>query len=279
MPKTPSSVFACGLVAATVLAGCAEGSPERERVLLVTTTSVEGSGLLDEVLEAYHAAQNRYRLAPTAVGSGAALQMGRRGDADILITHDPAGERAFAEAGFAVDQGPVMMNHFLIAGPPGDAARVVGAAGLEAALRGIADAGARFVSRGDDSGTHARERELWRGAGLAPWQDRPDWYVEAGTGMAETLQMASQLGAYTLTDRGTFLHLRGSLDLRPLVERGAKLENHYTYTLPRDAANVEGARDFLAWLTGPGQALIRSYGTDRFGEPLFVPTAAPDSVG
>ena len=279
MPKTLTPALVCALLSGPLLAGCAEGAPERERVLLVTTTSVEASGLLNEVLEAYHAAQDRYRLAPTAVGSGAALEMGKRGDADVLVTHDPAGERAFAEGGFAAEQGRVMMNRFLIAGPAADPAGVAGAGGPEAALRGIADAGARFVSRGDDSGTHTRERELWRAAGLAPWEGRPDWYVEAGTGMGETLQMAGQLGAYTLTDRGTFLHLRGSLDLRPLLERGSMLENHYTYTLPLDPANPDGARDFVAWLTGPGQAVIARYGVERFGEALFVPAAARASGG
>lgn len=267
-------VLAGAVLAATVLAGCASPGQDRERVLLVTTTSVEASGLLDQILGAYHAAQDRYRLAPTAVGSGAALEMGRRGDADLLLTHDPSGERRFSDDGLAAAKGPVMMNRFLIAGPAADPAGVAGTDDPADALGRIAAAEARFVSRGDDSGTHTRERDLWRAAGLAPWETRPDWYVEAGTGMGETLQMANQLGAYTLADRGTYLHLREAIDLRPLLEEGPLLENHYTYTLPREAANNAGARDFLDWLLGPGQALIAEYGVPRFGEALFVPTAA-----
>lgn len=257
---------------------CAGPGADRERVLLVTTTSVEASGLLDELLQAYHASQERYRLAPTAVGSGAAMEMGRRGDADLLLTHDPAGEARFIGEGHAAGHGPIMMNRFLIAGPRADPAGVARATDAADALRRIADAGAPFVSRGDDSGTHARELELWREAGLAPRESRPGWYVEAGSGMGETLQMASQLGAYTLADRGTFLHLRSSLRLEPLIDGGDRLENHYSWILPRDAVNPDGARDLLAWLRGPGQAVIAEYGTAAFGEPLFRPTAADTTL-
>ena len=257
----------------TALVACGGPGGDRERVLLVTTTSVEASGLLDELLEAYHAYQESYRLAPTAVGSGAALEMGRRGDADLLLTHDPEGEAHFIAEGHAAGHGPLMMNRFLIAGPPEDPAGVAGADDPVAGMRRIVEAGAGFVSRGDDSGTHARELALWREAGIAPRGTRPGWYVEAGTGMGETLQMASQLAAYTLTDRGTFLHLRASLRLEPLLERGDGLDNHYTWILPRDPENPDGARDLLAWLRGPGQAVIAGYGAEAFGEPLFRPTA------
>lgn len=266
------AIVRLGLCAA-VLAACTAPEPDRERILLVTTTSVEASGLLEEILTAYHAAQDRYRLAPTAVGSGAALQMGRRGDADLLLTHDPDGERAFAADGYAVAQGPVMVNDFVIVGPVRDPAGIATASGPADAFRRVAERRARFLSRGDDSGTHARERELWDSVGLSPWTSRPGWYVEAGSGMAETLQMASQMAAYTLTDTGTFLHLREALRLRLLVEGGAVLRNEYTYTLPRNGRNPEGARDFLAWLTGPGQDMIADHGVAVFGEPLFRPAA------
>lgn len=265
-----------GVVAGVLLLpGCGGGEEpdDRERVLLITTTSVEASGLLDHILAAYHDSQDRYRVAATAVGSGAALQMGRRGDGDVLLTHDPAGERRFAAEDSAAEQGPVMMNTFLLVGPEHDPAGARGAGDIVQAFRRIAEAGARFVSRGDDSGTHTRERELWAAAGLEPAGERPAWYVEAGSGMDETLHMASQLGAYTFSDRGTYLHLRGSLRLHPLVVSGAALENHYVYTLPSKPRNPDGARDFVAWLTGPGQQLIAGYGAERFGEPLFVPAA------
>ena len=266
-----------GLLLAAASAACAGPDAQRPRVLLVTTTSVEASGLLEEIVEAYHAAQDRFRLAPTAVGSGAALEMGRRGDADILLTHDPQGERRFIADGLAEGHGPVMMNHFVVAGPAADPGGVAGATDAPAAFRRIAASGSRFVSRGDDSGTHTREREIWEAAGIRPWEDRPDWYVEAGTGMGETLQMASQLGAYTLTDSGTFLHLRSTLSLERLLASGGGLGNRYTYIVPRGGRNPDGARDFRAWLLGPGQELIATYGTERFGEPLFVPAAADSS--
>ena len=271
---TRAILLATLAAALATLPACAEPGADRERVLLVTTTSVEASGLLDELLEAYHASQERYRLAPTAVGSGAALEMGRRGDADLLLTHDPDGEARFIAEGHAAGHGPLMMNRFLIAGPPEDPADVGGASDPVTAMRRIVEAGAGFVSRGDDSGTHVRELELWREAGIAPRGTRPGWYVEAGTGMGETLQMASQLGAYTLTDQGTFLHLRASLRLEPLLDRGDGLGNHYSWILPSDPVNPQGARDLLAWLRGPGQAVIAAYGTETFGEPLFRPTAS-----
>lgn len=276
LPWAISRAMAAAALVSCAVAAVACGGPDadRERVLLVTTTSVEASGLLDELLEAYHASQQRYRLAPTAVGSGAALEMGRRGDADLLLTHDPAGEARFVAQGHAAGHGPIMMNRFLLAGPPDDPAGVAGVTDPAAALRRVAGAGGPFVSRGDDSGTHARELALWREAGLSPRESRPGWYVEAGTGMGETLQMSSQLGAYTLTDRGTFLHLRTALRLEPLLEGAPGLENRYSWILPRDPTNPEGARDLLAWLRGPGQAVIAEYGAATFGEPLFVPTAS-----
>ena len=267
MPKT----LLWAALAAAVLTGCAAPGEDRERVLLVTTTSVEASGLLDTLIAGYHAAQDRYRLAPTAVGSGAALRMGRRGDADVLLTHDPEGERAFARDGHVAEQAPIMMNRFIVAGPSRDPAKVAGAPDAVTAFRAIADARATFVSRGDDSGTHARERSLWRAAGLRPWEDRPSWYVESGSGMGETLQMAGQAGAYTLTDRATFLHMGKGPGLVAAVDSGPGLENHYVASLPVAPRNPAGARDLLAWLRGPARDLIAGYGAPEFGEPLFRP--------
>lgn len=252
------------------LAACGDPAADRERVLLVTTTSVESSGLLDQILERYHADQDRFRLATTAVGSGAALEIGRRGDADVLLTHDPVGEAWFMAEGHGTEQGLIMRNDFIIAGPPADPAGVRGMTDVDEALRRIA-AGGRFVSRGDDSGTHRRELRLWDEAGLDPRRTRPDWYIEAGTGMGETLQMADQLQAYLLTDRSTFRYLESMIDLEPLVQGVPPLENPYSYTLPASPLNPEGARDFVDWLRGPGQDLIRRYGVERFGDPLFDP--------
>lgn len=259
-------------------AACADSSEARERILLVTTTTVEDSGLLDALVASYGAAQDRYQLVTTAMASGAALEIGRRGDATVLVTHDPAGEAALLEAGHAIEQGPVMENDFVVAGPPADPARVAAAADAVAAFRLIGRSGSPFVSRGDESGTHRKERALWAAAGAAPWNDRPARYIEAGSGMAQTLQLASGREAYVLTDAPTLLHLDARLSLVPLVEDGERLRNPYTYTIPSRSPDTAAARDIVAWITGPGQDVIAAYGTDRSGEPWFRPTADPAAV-
>lgn len=252
---------------------CAGSNADRERVLLVSTHSVEDSGLLEALAAAFHAARPDLRLVVTAVGSGAALEMGRRGDADVLLTHDPSGEGRFMAEGYGAEQGPVMSNHYLIVGPTADPAGITGTTDAGAALQAVAAREARFLSRGDDSGTHRKERELWRAAGLRPWTDRPGWYIEAGLGMAETLHTGAQMGAYLLTDAATFLHLRGTVGLEPMVGSDRALINPYSYTLPARPRNAEGARIFVNWLRGPGQEVIAAHGVDRFGEPLFRPVA------
>lgn len=265
----------CLLILLGLLPACTP-SDNGERVLLVTTTTVEGSGLLDALAVSYHAHQDRYRLATTAVGTGAALEIGRRGDGDILITHDPSGEARFMAAGHGVEQGPVMHSEFIIAGPPGDPAGVRGVTELGLGLARIEDAGARFISRGDDSGTHRKELELWRRAGHPGAPSGAGWYVEAGSGMAESLRIADQRRAYLLTDRSTFRHLAALLELESLA-RGTPAEaNPYQYTIPVDAPHPDGARDFVRWLLGPGRALIGDYGVARFDEPLFLPAAPAD---
>ena len=263
------------LVPLLLLAACAPAGEARERVLLVTTTTVEASGLLEELVDAYHASQDRYALSVTAVGSGAALEIGRRGDGDLLITHDPAGEARFMEEGHGTEQGPLMRNEFIIAGPPDDPAGVRALTELSVALDRIAAARAPFISRGDDSGTHTRERELWSEGGHAPWGSRPDWYIESGSGMDETLRIADQRDAYVLTGRSTFVHLRDGLRLEPLVRGEPPEVNPYRWTVPVGGPNPDGARDLLAWLVGPGQRVIAHYGIDRHGEALFTPAARP----
>lgn len=267
------------MVTATMGAGCGDGQADADaadrpqRLLLVTTTTVEASGLLEELVTAYHAAQNRYRLSVTAVGSGAALELGRRGDADLLITHDPIGEAAFMDAGHGVEQGPFMRNEFIVVGPPEDPAGIRGATELAAALDRIAAAEARFVSRGDDSGTHRRERQLWARVGRTPWETRPRWYIESGSGMDETLRIADQRNAYALSGRSTYLNLRDGLRLEGLARGNPPEVNAYQWTLPAEPLHPDGARHLRDWLRGPGQDVVAGYGLDAFGEALFIPTA------
>lgn len=278
--------MALSVVALAAVSGCdadedtsREDASRRDRVLLVTTTTVEASGLLEELVTAYHASQDAYRLSVTAVGSGAALELGRRGDADLLITHDPIGEAEFMEAGYGAEQGPLMRNEFIVVGPADDPAGIRGMIDLATAMDRIAAAGAPFVSRGDESGTHRRERQLWSRVGRAPWQDAPPWYIEAGSGMDETLRVADQRDAYALSGRSTFLNLSDGLRLEALARGNPPEINAYQWTLPTEPPNPEGARDLRDWLVGPGQAVVAEYGIDELGEPLFTPTAtAPDRL-
>jgi tungstate transport system substrate-binding protein len=260
-------LFALALAATS----CGPAQPAGDRVLLVTTHSVEDSGLLEVLTTAFHDAHPELRLVTTAVGSGAALEMGRRGDADLLLTHDPAGEARFMAEGHGTELGPIMENCFVLVGPAADPAGVAGTTEAIAAFQTVARSGSRFLSRGDDSGTHQKERDLWRAAGLEPWSTRPAWYVEAGLGMGETLQTGAELDAYLLTDRATFRHLGHVLHLVPLVEDDPLFYNPYSYVIPRRQRNPEGARAVADWLTGPGQAVIADYGVEAYGEPLFRP--------
>jgi tungstate transport system substrate-binding protein len=272
--RRASKALLCSLFLVPLTA-CSGPGP-RERLLLVTTHSVEDSGLLEALVEGFHEVRPDIRLMVTAVGSGAALEMGRRGDADVLLTHDPDGERRILEEGHVLDQGPVMINRYVIVGPQSDPLGLAGGSDAVAALRSVAGGSGRFLSRGDDSGTHRKERQLWAAAGLSPWVDRPAWYIEAGLGMAETLHTGAQMGAYLITDESTFLHLGDRLGLEAMIRSDPLLANPYTFSVPTPSRNPEAARAFVAWLSGPGQRIIAAYGVERFGEPLFRPAAAAD---
>lgn len=244
--------------------GCS-GSAERGLVL-ATTTSVEDSGLLDTLLPAFEAAHSDVDVRAVAVGSGQALALGRRGDADVLIVHSPADEMAFMDAGHGARRETIMQNDFVIVGPPADPAGVRGRADAGAALRAIAAHDEPWVSRGDSSGTHRAELALRRAA------NTPLRVIEAGQGMAETLVLASERSAYTLTDRSTYLTTRDALQLDILVAGDPQLRNVYSVVTVRGAANSADAAAFADWLLSVGaQQLIASFGRDRFGSGLFTP--------
>ncbi|MFQ5888567.1 MAG: substrate-binding domain-containing protein [Gemmatimonadota bacterium] len=246
--------------------GCGGGP----RPLLVgATTSVHDSGLFDELIPAFEAAQPELSVKVIAVGSGEALALGRRGDVDVLVVHAPAAEREFVEAGYGHDRTPFMRNDFVIAGPAEDPAGARGAESAAAALRTIARLETLFVSRGDGSGTHLRERELWEAAGVEP---SGSWYREIGQGMGATLQVASERRAYLLTDRATLVGMGRSLDLEVLVEGDSLLRNFYSVIEVSDAGNADGAHAFARWLTSPeGIRRIDAFGRERFGVGLFSP--------
>jgi tungstate transport system substrate-binding protein len=211
------------------------------------------------------------RVKTLAVGSGEAMELGERGDADVLLVHSPEAEEEFMAEGHGAGRKAVMHNDFVLLGPAEDPAEIRNASGGAEALARIAESEAAFASRGDDSGTHAKELSLWAAAGVEPGGS---WYFETGQGMGETLTIADQRQAYTLSDRGTFLATE-SLDSELLVEGGAALLNPYHVIVVRgEEVNRDCARRFSAWITAPRtQRAIARFGLAEYGEPLFVPDA------
>ncbi len=262
-------------LSAVLLSGLAIGSRQlaaQRDLVLATTTSVRDAGLLETLLPTFERSAGR-GVKVIAVGSGQAMELARRGEADILILHDPTGEEAFVAAGFGIERAPLMHNEFVMVGPPADPVGVAGQASAARALGAIARAGARFVSRGDRSGTHVKELALWRQVGVKP---EGKWYLESGQGMGATLQIANELQAYTLTDIGTFLSHRYPLELAIVLEGGSALFNPYHVMLvnPERFAwvDIEGARKLKNFLLSPEtQAAIGEFRRAEFGRALFVP--------
>jgi tungstate transport system substrate-binding protein len=259
------------LVASLPFVSCGRSDPPRIR--LATTTSARDTGLLDFVLpEAERRAGAT--ISVVAVGTGQALALGKRGDADLVIVHDRPAEDAFVSEGFGVDRRDLMWNDFVVLGPKADPAGVRGGKDSVAAFRRLAEAKAPFVSRGDKSGTHAREKSLWEKASVTP-----DWpgYAEAGQGQGPTLLVANEKRAYVLSDRATFASMRKKLELDVLVEGDPLLRNPYGAILVDPGkvkgVNAEGARVVLDYLTSPeGQARIGSFRIE--GEQVFHPGVA-----
>ena len=263
-------IIVCALV---LLAGCQTKDSIRGRLILATTTSTEDSGLLAYILPDFETRYNT-TVEVIAVGTGQALKLGEDGNADVVLVHARDRENAFMQAGHGVRREDVMYNDFVILGPADDPAGVRGMTDAAAAFAQIAATEALFVSRGDDSGTHSKEKVLWAAAGIVP---DGDWYLSAGQGMGGVLTMADEMGAYTLSDRATYLArtLEG-LNLAVLVEGDPALFNPYGVIAVNPEKNAEinaGLADaFIDWLISAGtQAMIGEYGVAAFGAPLFVP--------
>jgi tungstate transport system substrate-binding protein len=260
------------LLAALALAAPAKAA---ERfITLASTTSTEQSGLFGHLLPNF-TARTGIEVRVVAVGTGQALRLGERGDADLVLVHDAASERAFVEAGFGVDRRDVMYNDYVLVGPKEDPACARGA-DVAAALARIAGARSPFASRGDDSGTHKAELRLWREAGIDPKPASGAWYRQTGSGMGPTLNIAAGLDAYALTDRGTWLSFRNRQNLEILVQGDARLFNQYGVILVNPARHPHvkagEARLFVDWLTGrEGQQAIAAFRIA--GAPLFFPNA------
>jgi len=278
-----AAIIACGVLMA--VSPVARAAPEVKTVLLATTTSTQDSGLLDALLPVFEQ-ETAYQVKTIAVGSGQAMALGRRGEADVLLVHSPAEEQKLVHEGAGLNRRLVMHNDFVVVGPAGDPAKVRGSRSAAEALKKVASAGATFLSRGDGSGTHSKEKGLWKAAGLDP-EGQP-WYQQTGLGMGETLNVTSEKGGYTLTDRGTLL-ARGKsrpLALEVLVEGEPLLLNVYHVIEVSPArwpkVNAAGARAFADFLVSPRtQRRIGEFGLDRFGAPLFTPDAArgPETPG
>lgn len=265
------------------LAGTGHAAEEPKRsIILATTTSTQDSGLLDTLLPIFEK-QTGYFVKTISVGSGQAIALGRRGEADVLLVHSPADEENLVAEGFGTGRRLVMHNDFIVVGPPADPAGVKGATSARDALSRIAAAKARFLSRGDGSGTHSKEKGLWKAADLRP-EGQP-WYQQTGLGMGDTLAVASEKEGYTLVDRGTYLALRSKRQLRlqVLLQGEPLLLNVYHVIEVSPAAspkvNIAGGRAFADFIVAPEtQALIGRFGVDKLGEPLFVPDAGKVSA-
>ena len=264
--------------APTAAATAARPRPTHREIILSTTTSTVDSGLLDE-LQPIFEEQTGYRLTILAQGSGAALKTAERGEADVVLAHSPEAELQFMAAGHGVRRELVMHNDFIVVGPPRDPANVRGSHDVRDAMQRIAARGAPFISRGDNSGTHALELTLWRGVGIVPKDT--GWYQESGSGMGQTLQIANEKNAYTISDRATYLNLKRNLQLDVVREKDAALLNvyHVIQVDPQKSArvNAEGAAAFIDFLISPEtQKRIGAYGVEKYGQPLFVPDHGKD---
>ena len=249
----------------------AEGQLEKpERLRLATTTSTENTGLLDTLLPAF-TSETGIEVDVIAVGTGKAITLGENGDVDLIMVHARSREDKFVSEGYGVNRRDLMHNDFVILGPGNDPAEVSAAENAPEAMRRISSSNSNFISRGDDSGTHTREKELWTAAGITP---AGKWYKEAGQGMGAVITMADDLEAYTLSDRGTYLSMMDKIDLVILAEGDSRLFNPYGIIAVNpdlhEDANYEGALSLITFLTSDtGQTIIRNF--RKRGEQLFYP--------
>jgi tungstate transport system substrate-binding protein len=264
-----------GVLATLMAVGCGGGG---EEVILATTTSTYDSGLLDTLVPMFEE-QTEYEVKTIAVGTGQALAMGERGDADVLLVHAPSAELELVESGAAINRQLVMHNDFIIVGSEDDPAGIEGMSSAADAFATIYESEATFISRGDDSGTHKKEKAIWETTGLDP--EGQSWYEQSGQGMGATLQIANQKDAYTLSDRGTYLAQSENLELVVLVEGDPVFFNvyHVMQVNPDkfDKVNSEGGAAFVDFMISDSvQDIIRDFGVDKFGQPLFIPDAGKD---
>jgi tungstate transport system substrate-binding protein len=270
------------LVLLALLVASCGGTAEVQVLRLATTTSTNDSGLLDAILPDFET-QYHARVDVVAVGTGQAIALGQAGDADVILVHARAKEDAFVAEGHGLARYDVMYNDFIIVGPIADPAGIHGMPLAADALAQIAASQATFASRGDDSGTNTKELALWDAAGITPSADTDPWYKSLGQGMGDTLIYSNEAGAYTLTDRGTYLSMRDSLPNLEVMVGGDTIDENADPALlnpygvipvnpDKGGINATLAQDFVDWITSiPTQRMIQDYGLDQFGQPLFYP--------
>ena len=263
------------VAAFAVLASATFSFAQDRSITVASTTSTEQSGLFGFLLPKF-TAKTGINVKVVAVGTGQALDIGRRGDADVVFVHDKVAEEKFLGEGFATKRQDVMYNDFVVIGPKSDPAKIMGSKDINAALKAIADSKSPFISRGDKSGTHAAELRLWKDAGIDVEQGKGSWYREIGQGMGPALNMASSSNAYVLSDRGTWLAFKNRGDLAIVAQGDKRLFNQYGVMLvnPAKYPNVKekDGQAFVDWLVSPeGQKTIGEYQIG--GEPLFFPNS------
>lgn len=260
------------LVMALSLMGCGA----KRTMKLATTTSTADTGLLDYLLPLFEK-DTGIKVDYLSKGTGEAIKLGQNGDVDCLLVHAKAQEEQFVKDGYGVERFEVMYNDFIIVGPKDDPAKLKEKAQSDPveAFKLIAESKSKFISRGDESGTHTKEKGLWKEAGITP---SGDWYVSAGKGMGDVLKMADEMKAYTLSDRGTYLAYKSKVELDIVTEKSPALYNQYGVIAvnPEKFKNVKSkeADEFIKWiLSDKGQKLIGEFGKDKYGEPLFIANA------
>lgn len=250
-------------------------SHAQKNIILSTTTSTQDSGLLDVLIPIFEK-KTGYFVKTIAVGSGQAMAMGQKGEADVLLVHSPVAEKKFVAEGYGVNRRIIMHNDFVMVGPPSDPAGIKGVKSAAEAFKKIAASNAVFMSRGDNSGTHAKEKAIWKVTGIA--YEGQKWYQQTGLGMGQTLAVAAEKKTYTLADRGTYLALKKNLGLDILTEGDAILLNIYHVIEVNPAkwpkVNAAGAKAFADFMVSqPTQKIIETFGVEKFGSPLFFPDA------
>ena len=248
---------------------------QNKTIILATTTSTQDSGLLDVLIPVFEK-KTGYFVKTIAVGSGQAMAMGQKREADVLLVHSPAAEEKFIADGFGINRKLIMHNDYIIVGPGDDPAKIKGMKSAPESFKKVASTAALFLSRGDNSGTNAKEKEVWKAAGINP--EGQKWYQQTGLGMGQTLNVANEKNGYTLADRGTYLSLKKNLKLDILMEGDAILLNIYHVIEVNPTkwpkVNVAGAKAFSDFMVAKAtQDIIKTYGVDKFGSALFFPDA------